>query len=191
MAPELSQNLIAFHALSSCDNMSFIAGNSKKTMCGEYLKTPWVALWSGRWRPNTRHAFNIPDDFHTTNEARFMQFFLVKKTEALPPTSDALKLHKTRTHYQSKVWKQANCSQPHLPSPTDIDWKYEDGRHIPIWCHFNQFQKVTWNLSVVRAKLVVRHCAVLVVNPKYIALNHAEILPIMCHSWTSLTLTGH
>ena len=32
MAPELSHNLIVFHALSGCDNTSFIASHSNKTM---------------------------------------------------------------------------------------------------------------------------------------------------------------
>ena len=65
------------------------------------------------------HAFNVPDHVHTINEARFMLFSLVKKSEALPPTSEALKLLIMRAHYQSMVWKQSNCSQPNLPSPTD------------------------------------------------------------------------
>ena len=59
-------------------------------------------------------------------------FSLVKNPEALPPTSYALKPHIMKAHYQNMVWKQANGSKQNLPSPTDSDWKYEDGRHITI-----------------------------------------------------------
>ena len=49
------------------------------------------------------HVFNVSDHAHTRNEAIFMLFSLVKKPEALPPMSDALKLHIMRAHYQSMV----------------------------------------------------------------------------------------
>ena len=77
-------------------------------------------------------TFNVSDYVHMTNEGRFMLFSLAKKPEPLPPTSDVLKLHIMRAHYQSMVRKLANCSQPNLPSPTDSGWKYEDGIHILI-----------------------------------------------------------
>jgi hypothetical protein len=40
-----------------------------------------------------------------------------KSPESLPPTSDALKLHIERAHFQASVWKQANVVKPVLPSP--------------------------------------------------------------------------
>jgi hypothetical protein len=35
--------------------------------------------------------------------------------KSLPPTSDALKLHIERAHFQANVWKQANVVKPILP----------------------------------------------------------------------------
>ena len=129
MAPELSHSLIAFHDLSGWDNTSFIAGHAKKTMW-QVLKDHFELLCCLGDVDLTQDnissaeafvcsAFNVLDHVHTTNEARFMLFSLVKKPEALPPTSDALKRHTMRVHYQSTVWKRANCWQPNRPSPTD------------------------------------------------------------------------
>ena len=128
MAPELSHNLITFHALSGCNNTSFIAGHSKKTMWQVFKDHHELLCGLGdgdltqdaisSTEAFVCHTFNDSDRVHTTNEARFMLFSLVRKPEALP--------------LMSEVWKQANYSQPNLPSPTDSGWKYEDGRHIPI-----------------------------------------------------------
>ena len=77
---------------------------------------------------------------------------LIKHPEALPPTSDALKLHIMRAHYQSLVCKQANCSQQNLRRTVAGNIRTADT--FRFWCQFNQFQKVAWNLWAVRANLL-------------------------------------
>ena len=113
----------------------------RRKQCGKYLKitTSCIVVWEIATYDNISsaeaffyHAFNVFDHAHIRNKARFMLFSLVKKPEALPPTSDALEQHIRRDHYQNMIWKQGNYSQPNLPSPTDSGWKYEDGRHIQI-----------------------------------------------------------
>ena len=115
MAQELLHNLIGFHDLTGCDNTSFIAGHSKKRMLQVFKdhRELLYGLGDGDLTQGTIskaeafvcHVFNISDPVHTTNEAIFMLFSLVKKPDALTPTSDALKLHIMRAHYQSMVWK--------------------------------------------------------------------------------------
>ena len=83
--------------------MSFIASHSKKTMWQVFKDHHELicGLGDGDLTQDkissaeafVDHAFNVPDHVHTTNEARFMLFSLVRKSEALPPASDALKLH--------------------------------------------------------------------------------------------------
>jgi hypothetical protein len=52
-----------------------------------------------------------------------------KSPESLPPTSDALKLHIERAHFQANVWKQANVVKPVLPSVT-MGWSLDGDRLI-------------------------------------------------------------
>ena len=144
MAPELSHNYNCFSCFVELRQHAVIAGHSKKTMwqvfkdhhellCG--LEDDDITQDKFSAEAFVFPAFNV----HTTNEARYMLFFLVKMIEAFPPTSDALKLHMMRDHYHSMVsmiLKQANCSQPNPPSPTDSGWKFEDGRCITILMAF-------------------------------------------------------
>jgi methionine synthase II (cobalamin-independent) len=59
----------------------------------------------------------VPD---TSDEARDLMFGKSKSPESLPPTSDGLKLHIERAHFQASVWKQANVVKPVLPSPVTM-----------------------------------------------------------------------
>ena len=159
-----------------CDNTSVVTGHSKKTMrqvFNDHHKL-LCGMGDGGLTQATicsadafvSHAFHVPDYVHTTNDAGFMLYSRVKKPEALPSTSDTLKLHITRVHYHSMVWNQANCSQPNLQSPTDSGWNYEDGRHIPILMSLQSLPESCMEPVSNQCKLVVRHCAVRVVNPK-------------------------
>lgn len=71
------------------------------------------------------------DSVKSVDEARAILFSKKGKPEALPPTSDALSLHVKRVHYQSIVWKEAHCSEPHLPYPERLGWKkVADNKHF-------------------------------------------------------------
>ena len=46
-------------------------------------------------------------------------FEKVSSPEKLPPTSDALKQHFKRCHYQTAVWRQVHIQKPVLPNPEE------------------------------------------------------------------------
>jgi hypothetical protein len=60
------------------------------------------------------------------------QDMLVGSPESLPPTSDALKLHIERAHFQASVWKQANVVKPVLPFPITMGWSLDGARLIRL-----------------------------------------------------------
>ena len=68
----------------------------------------------------------------STDLARFHMFAKVNAPDLLPPTSDALKFHLMRTHYQCIVWKHSDIPKPQLPLPQDIGWRIENGVLVPI-----------------------------------------------------------
>ncbi|KAJ8868589.1 hypothetical protein PR048_030127 [Dryococelus australis] len=54
---------------------------------------------------------------HTTDSvdsARNILFSKIGKPEAVPPTSDALRFHLMRAHYQAMAWRNAHCAMPNL-----------------------------------------------------------------------------
>jgi hypothetical protein len=55
-----------------------------------------------------------------------------KSPESLPPTSDALKLHIERAHFQANMWKQAKVVKPVLPSPVTMGWSLDGDRLISL-----------------------------------------------------------
>ena len=66
------------------------------------------------------------------NNAHVRLFPKITKPEVLPPTTDAFELHLKRAHYQVLIWKQADCLEPHLPSPDKMGWVTvsEDGSKL-------------------------------------------------------------
>ena len=61
-------------------------------------------------------VYNVADA-ESCNEARTTLFPRCRSPEALPPTSDAARLHIRRAHFQAMVWKLANLTNPTLPLP--------------------------------------------------------------------------
>ena len=70
---------------------------------------------------------NCTDDVDTCDKARVILFCNGHSQEALPPTSDVVKLHIKRAHYQAFIWKQANISTPILPQASETGWTLVDG----------------------------------------------------------------
>ncbi len=52
--------------------------------------------------------------------ARYRLFSKSVTPEALPPASDALRFHVMRVHYQSMIWRQADCAIPEFPDDTQF-----------------------------------------------------------------------
>ena len=72
------------------------------------------------------------DQTDSIDEARHIMFYKFANPEALPPTSDALRFHLMRVHYQTMIWKNAHCATPELPSVDTMGWKRCEGQLEPI-----------------------------------------------------------
>jgi len=68
----------------------------------------------------------------SVDKGRQLLFAKTGKPEALPPTRNDLRFPLYRVHYQTMVWRQANCPLPDLPSPTEMGWKRTDSGLQPI-----------------------------------------------------------
>ena len=62
----------------------------------------------------------------SVDQARYILFSKTGKPESLCPTQDAFVLHLKRVHYQTMVWRHADCAVPTLPNPVDMGWKLSD-----------------------------------------------------------------
>lgn len=132
--PDLT-TLIAFHSLTGCDTVSHFAGHSKKTAWKTFLNdTNLLAnLGKGELSDQTRVStekficklYNFHNE-DSCDKARAVLFTRCKAPESLPPTSDALKFHIERAHYQSMVWRQASRGTPVLPEPQNCGWTKDD-----------------------------------------------------------------
>ena len=64
--------------------------------------------------------------------ARHLLFSKTGEPEAMAPTSDALRFHLRRVHYQSMIWRNAHCSTPELPAPSEIGRRLVDSELLPV-----------------------------------------------------------
>lgn len=106
------ETLIPFHAVTGCDSVSFFAGHGKKTAWKIFITDNHLLknLGTGELTDNTikdaEHfvckVYGVPD-MTSSDSARVKLFSKCKMPDALPPTSDALKFHIQRAHYQSMV----------------------------------------------------------------------------------------
>ena len=74
------------------------------------------------------HLYKIPDDVDTCDKARVIILSKGCPQETLPPTSDAVRLHIRRAHYQASIWDQEikvnyrySCSPPSNKYGMEID----------------------------------------------------------------------
>lgn len=124
--------LLPFHALTGCDTTSFICNHSKKSAWKVFRQYHELLSSIGEGELTDEKMKKVEkfvcklyklDQIVSVDEARVALFSKKAKPEALPPTEDALSLHKKRVHYQTLVWKQAHSSEPHLPDPVTLGWK--------------------------------------------------------------------
>jgi len=66
------------------------------------------------------------------DEARSVLFRRATRPEVLPPTSDALKFHISRAHYQALIWKMAYIPKPMIMAPDQYGWKEAQNSVIPV-----------------------------------------------------------
>lgn len=135
------ETLIPFHAITGCDTVSYIAGISKKTAWKIFTTNNNDLLHLGvdELKQETAQKaekficklYGVPEA-SSCDEARVKLFSKGKTPQALPPTTDALRFHVQRAHYQAMVWRQSVIPKPVLPPPTMLGWKMVDGQLVPI-----------------------------------------------------------
>ena len=113
---ETEKAIIQFHATTGCDTTSYLFGHSKKTAWAVFKEYFYllISLGEGTLTTDTLkrvetfvcriYKTNVPSVYM----ARFMLFPKAGTPDKLPPTSDALKYHTMRAHYQAMVWRQAH-----------------------------------------------------------------------------------
>ena len=73
------------------------------------------------------------DSIGSVDEARAILFSKKGKPTAMPPASDVLSPRVKQFQYQAIAWKQAHCSEPHLPDPETLGWKkFADSKLQPL-----------------------------------------------------------
>ena len=133
------ETLIQFHAIRSCDTVSYFAGHGKKTT--------WKFSTTDSHLPKDLGKRELTQDTKKGAEKFVCKLYNVRELSScdnarvllpmqisrspIPPTTDALRFHVQRAHYQSIVWRQAINPQPVLPSPATMGWGIEDGKLSP------------------------------------------------------------
>ena len=64
--------------------------------------------------------------------ARHLLFSKRGTPEAMAPTSDALRFHLKRVHYQSMISRNAYCPKRELPVPSEMGWRLVDSELQPV-----------------------------------------------------------
>lgn len=133
--------LLPFHALTGCDTTSFLSGHSKKTSIRTFYEHKELlhGLGHGPLTDETRQnseafickIYNVPNAA-TTDDARVILLKKAVRPELLPPTSDALKYHIERAHYQATVWLNATVQYPKLPMATSLGWHMVNNQMTPV-----------------------------------------------------------
>ena len=134
------ESILAFHAITGCDSVSFIAGHSKKS-AWKVFGTHYELLCDLGKAELTSEVFQSAEkficflynlnDIDKCDKARVVMFCKGRSQESLPPTSDAALLHIKHAHYQSMVWVQAHLACPVLLTVTDMGWMDDNGKLVP------------------------------------------------------------
>ena len=134
-------HLLPFHALTGCDSTSYFANRTKRSSWKVFIENHQLLNNLGIG-DLTEETILSSETFvcriygvHKTDSvdaARHVLFSKTGKPEALSPTSDALRFHLMRVHYQTMVWRNAHCGVPELPAPVDMGRKHGDSGLQPI-----------------------------------------------------------
>ncbi|KAG1683971.1 hypothetical protein GQR58_009569 [Nymphon striatum] len=133
--------LLAFHAITGCDTMSYLMGHSKKTSWDVFLEHNKLLQKIGEDGTVSEDGIRMAEAFicriytvpyDNCDKGRVHLFSKCKPPEFLPPTTNAVRLHIQRANYQAFLWRQANIPVPVVPSPTSSGWKDSDGKIKPL-----------------------------------------------------------
>ena len=127
--------LLPFHPLTRCDTTCYIANHTKRSAWkvfkdrNELLKNLGISELTDATIKSSEAFICRIYKVHKTDSvdaARHILFCTTGKPEALPPSSDALRFHLMRVHYQTMIWRNAHCATPELLSPVQMGWSKND-----------------------------------------------------------------
>ena len=141
LADQVYETLPAFHSITGCDTVSYIAGHTKKTAWNVFLKHNHLLTDLGKSPQPSDQVSGDAEKFicevyktpaENCDKAGIERFSKCHATESLPPSSDAAKYHIQRAAFQSFIWRQADQPQPEVPSPTECGWSMVEGTLSPV-----------------------------------------------------------
>ena len=165
VGPERARCLGIFHALSGCDQTSFLSTCGKKKAWNTWMKfsdltdTMLVLAQQPVSMNTVTESMAVIERFvclmysavtneHEVNKCRRYLFTKGRQLESLPPTQDALFQHVLRAVYQgSFVWGQATIAMQILPKPTDWGWEMIQDEFAPMWGNLPPIAKALRELT--------------------------------------------
>ena len=130
-----ASSLLAFHALTGCDTTSYIANHTNRSSWKIFKEHHGLLknLAIGELTDDTTQSSDkicLQNIQCAQNRLYRCSTALVvlqdRETRSNGPTSDALRFHLKRVHYQSMIWRNANCPTPELPAPSEMGWRLVD-----------------------------------------------------------------
>jgi len=80
------------------------------------------------------------------------------KSEAMAPTSDAIRFHLMRVHYQAMIWRNTHCLTPQLPASSEMGWRLDESGLQPVGllCQQVLYLTVVLQCYLVQLGLIAR-----------------------------------
>ena len=140
-----SLNLLAMHALSGCDTVSYPFGKGKVSALNVVLDRDIglqvfadPSAHEKEWMKAGMDFLSILYSGHlaeSLNDLRFKLFSKRKeppKIKTLPPTTKAAIEHVKRARLQVLTWRAADQIDPPSADISAFGWKMEGGIHVPV-----------------------------------------------------------
>ncbi|CAG9817924.1 unnamed protein product [Phaedon cochleariae] len=161
------KNILAFHAVTGCDSTSHLATITKKAAWKVFNGTTCQLsdnLGHSPLTPSSKanaekflvQLYKVTKDVSSRDEARYQLFGVVKKPEALPPTSDALRLHLLRCHYQVNVWENVHHVRPEVMDNESYGWRLHQDEYNPILMTLEPVPKAC--TDILTCNCLSHHC---------------------------------
>lgn len=147
---EKCKGILAVHALSGCDAVSYCSGKGKVSAIKVLTQADLSELDSVLGEENATESDLIKHGTSffcalygqkkgtSMNTARYEIFCRRKNPpplKSLPPTDSNLAFHIQRAHLQMKLWKAADKAAPPSVQITDHGWEvHGDGQVMPAMC---------------------------------------------------------
>lgn len=150
LSMDLKQNILAYHFLTGSYFTSHLYGigkasgwkiyeNNSKLLCR--LGEPTLTSESIE---STEEFFvklyRVDDDIKTADAARYFLFRKLKGLHDLPPTTDSLRFHIYRCHYQTQIFKNSHLKNIPDEDPDHSGWRINEN---------NQFEPILSSLEAI------------------------------------------